>query len=103
RDAQGLAGVTVRGVIALEEAVLGPAPIEGLVLRYGWFYGPGANSKPAGRPGLHVDAAALAAAPAVTRGGPGGSHNAAPDGDNSIDKARRELGWDPAFRAGSPA
>jgi nucleoside-diphosphate-sugar epimerase len=55
------------GVLALESAVLGARPIEGVVLRYGWFYGPGANQKPAGSPGLHVDAAAQAAVLAIER------------------------------------
>src|SRR5215468_6012954 len=38
--ATGLAGITVQGTVALERAVLG-APLESVVLRYGWLYGPG--------------------------------------------------------------
>jgi nucleoside-diphosphate-sugar epimerase len=89
----------VHGVLPLERAVLGAAEIEGIVLRYGWFYGPGANPRPAGEPGVHVDAAAHAAVLAIDRGAPG-AYNIAEDGPHlSIEKARRELGWDPAFRA----
>jgi len=86
------------GVMALENAVLDAHPIAGLVLRYGWFYGPGANEKPAGSPGVHVDAAALAAVRAIERGAPGAYNVAEPSPYASTEKARRELGWDPAFR-----
>ena len=101
--AEGTRAVTVQGVLALEEAVLGAAPpgaapIEGLVLRYGWLYGPGASEKPAGVPPLHVDAAASAALLAVERGTPGAYNIAEPGASIDVGKARRELGWDPAFR-----
>jgi len=89
---------TVHGVLALETAVLEAKPIEGVVLRYGWFYGPGANAKPAGSPGVHVDAAAHAAVLAIERGAPGAYNVAEPSPHASTDKARRELGWDPDFR-----
>ena len=73
--------------------------IDGIVLRYGLLYGPGTWSKRRGRrPPLHVDAAAQAALLAVTRGEPGIYNIADDDGAVSIDKARRELGFDPAFR-----
>lgn len=86
------------GVRALEEAVLGAAGVEGIVLRYGWFYGPGANAEPAGRPGVHVDAAANAAVLAIDHGRPG-AYNVAEAGPYlSIAKASRELGWDPDSR-----
>jgi nucleoside-diphosphate-sugar epimerase len=86
---------TMKGVIALESAVMNAAPVEGVVLRYGWFYGPGANEKPAGAPGLHVDAAAEAAVLAIDHGVPG-IYNVAEEGPHvSIEKARRELGWSP--------
>ena len=98
RAAEGTRAVTVRGVVALEEAVLGAAPIEGLVLRYGWLYGPGASEKPAGVPPLHVDAAASAALLGIERGSPGVYNIAEPGPYLDIDKARRELGWDPAFK-----
>ena len=96
--AEGTRAVTVKGVVALERAVLGAVSVEGLVLRYGWFYGPGASEKPAGVPPLHVDAAASAALLAIERGTPGAYNIAEPDPYIEIDRARRELGWDPAFR-----
>jgi nucleoside-diphosphate-sugar epimerase len=92
--------VTARGVIVLEEAVLDAAPVEGVVLRYGRFYGGGADAAPAGMPGVHVDAAAHAAVLAIERGAPGVYNVAEPSPALAIDKARRELGWDPSFRAG---
>jgi nucleoside-diphosphate-sugar epimerase len=98
REAEGTRAVTVKGVLALESAVLDAAPIEGLVLRYGWFYGAGANKEPAGSPPVHVDAAANAAVLAVERGTPGVYNIAEPAPTIDITKARRELGWDPTFR-----
>lgn len=98
RAATGTRAVTVEGVLALEEAVLRAAPVEGVVLRYGWLYGPGADQKPAGVPPLHVDGAASAAVAAIERGEPGTYNIAEPDPFIDIAKARRELGWDPAFR-----
>jgi nucleoside-diphosphate-sugar epimerase len=69
------------------------------VLRYGRLYGPGTWFNAAhGAGSLHVDAAAFAALLAVTRGRPG-IYNIAEDGDAvTIEKARRELGFNPAFR-----
>jgi nucleoside-diphosphate-sugar epimerase len=88
------------GVVALERAVFGAGDMEGVVLRYGRFYGPGASVEPAGRPGVHVDAAAYAAVLAIDRGSPG-AYNVADAGPHvSIEKAGRELGWDPEFRSG---
>jgi nucleoside-diphosphate-sugar epimerase len=100
--AEGTRAVTVQGVAALEQAVLQAPPIAGLVLRYGWFYGPGANETPAGSPGLHVDAAAHAALLAIERGAPGVYNVAEPSAHVSIEKSRRELGWDPHFRQQQP-
>jgi nucleoside-diphosphate-sugar epimerase len=85
------------GVAALESAVLNTPPVDGVVLRYGWFYGPGANAKPAGSPGVHVDAAAHAAVLAIARGAPGVYNIAEPSPYASIEKARLELGWSPDF------
>ena len=87
------------GVRALEESVLGARGIEGIVLRYGRLYGPGTWNTPSARAPLHVDAAAHAAVLALTRGAPGIYNIAEDDGAVSIVKARRELGFDPAFRA----
>ena len=87
-----------RGVISLESQVLA-APLEGVVLRYGRFYGPGTGFEARRTDGapLHVDAAADAARRALTRGR--GIYNVAEDdGVLSIRKAVAELGWDPAFR-----
>lgn len=98
--ATGQRATTIQGVIALESAVLEPPPhFDGIVQRYGWFYGPGANEKPAGTPGVHVDAAAYAAALAVERGAPGIYNVAEESAYARTDKVRRELGWDPNFRA----
>ena len=94
--------ISARGVHALESAVTGTPGLEGIVLRYGRLYGPGTwAEKPTGRGFLHVDAAAQAALLALTRGGAGIYNIAEDDGEVSIAKARRELGFDPAFRAGS--
>jgi len=97
--AAGTAAITVQGVMALEQAVLTAPQIEGIVLRYGWLYGPGTGTEvAAGSPPLHVDAAALAAWLALDRGAPGIYNVAEPSRSVSIEKARRELGWDPGFR-----
>jgi nucleoside-diphosphate-sugar epimerase len=61
---------TIAGVKALEDAVLNTPGIDGIVLRYGRLYGPGTWFDKPGSAGEFV-----------------------------IDKARRELGFDPAFRA----
>jgi nucleoside-diphosphate-sugar epimerase len=98
QDASGERATTVRGVVALEEALLRAAPVEGIMLRYGWLYGPGASAAPAGRPGLHVDAAALAAVLAIEHGSPGVYNVAEPGPEIAVDKACRDLHWDPAFR-----
>ena len=67
--ADGPRVVTARGAAAMEEQVLGAPGLEGIVLRYGQFYGPGTWYEAPGRaPGLHVDAAAQAALMALSRG-----------------------------------
>jgi nucleoside-diphosphate-sugar epimerase len=90
--------VTARGVRALESAVLSAPGIEGIVLRYGRLYGPGTWNTPNARAPLHVDAAAHAALLAITRGAPGVYNIAEDDGAVAVEKARQELGFDPAFR-----
>jgi nucleoside-diphosphate-sugar epimerase len=93
-------GISARGVHALENAVTGTQGIEGIVLRYGRLYGPGTWTVVAQGSGpLHTDAAAHAALLAVTRGAPGIYNIAEDDGAVLIEKARRELGFDPGFRA----
>jgi len=97
--AQGARGTTVRGVIALEDWVLKSPPLEGLVLRYGQFYGPGSHAdKPSNFVPVHVDAAAYAAVLAIERGQPGPYNIAQSNVHVAIDKARTELGWSPDFR-----
>jgi nucleoside-diphosphate-sugar epimerase len=92
--------ITARGVRALEEFVLeSPSDFDGIVLRYGRLYGPGTwSATPKGRAPLHVDAAAHAALLAVAQGSPGVYNIAEDDGAVKIDKARKELGFNPAFR-----
>ena len=89
--------VTVRAAADMEEQVL-KSGMEAIVLRYGLLYGPGTWSEgPTRKPPLHVDASAQAALLALTRGT--GIYNIADDdGSVSIEKARKELGFDPDFR-----
>ncbi|HZO80923.1 MAG TPA: NAD(P)-dependent oxidoreductase [Candidatus Binataceae bacterium] len=99
RGAEGVMHATMEGVTTLERLTTATPGLGGLVLRYGMFYGPGTGfDAPPRRPGVHVDAAAWAAVLALERGGPGVYNVADDDGAVSIAKARRELGWDPAFR-----
>jgi nucleoside-diphosphate-sugar epimerase len=91
--------ITVAGVTALEDAVLNTPGIDGVVLRYGRLYGPGTwFDKPGSAGALTTDAAAHAALLAMTRGAPGIYNIAEDDGEFSIEQARRELGFDPAYR-----
>ncbi len=96
--AEGVLGRTAAAVSALEQAVL--AMPEGIVLRYGFFYGPGtwSGDKPARRPALHIDAAAQAALLAVGKGRPGIYNVAEDDQSLSSDKAKSELDFDSGFR-----
>jgi len=97
--AEGVRALTVAGVAALEKAVLGTPPVGGIVLRYGFFYGPGTWNEAAPRPpAIHIDAAAHAALLALERGSAGVYNIAEDDGAVSIAKARAELGFDPAMR-----
>lgn len=98
-DGDDLNALTSRGVRALEDATLHTPGIVGLVLRYGRLYGPGTwFAEATGRGPLHVDAAAQGALLAVSRGSPGIYNIAEDDGALTVDKARKELGFDPAFR-----
>jgi nucleoside-diphosphate-sugar epimerase len=97
--AEGARAVSVAGVAALEHAVLNAPGIDGLVLRYGRFYGPGTwTMTPSGSSPLHVDAVAQVARMAVSRGEPGVYNVAEDDGTVLIDKARRAFDFDPGFR-----
>jgi nucleoside-diphosphate-sugar epimerase len=95
--ADGPRVVTVRAAVDMTRQVLASG-MEAVVLRYGLLYGPGTWTEgPVRKPPVHVDAAAHAAFLAVTRGS--GIYNIADEGSTvSIDKARKELGFDPAFR-----
>ncbi len=94
----GSDGVIARGVIALERQVMG-APLTGVVLRFGKFYGPdtGVEAPPAGG-AVHIDAAADAARRAVSRGKAGAYNIAEDDGTASTQKAKFDLDWRPGFR-----
>ncbi len=97
--APGTLGRTVEGVIALENATL--AMSEGIVLRYGFLYGPGTWSPdgPLRAPAVHVDAAAQAALLALSKGSPGIYNVAENDPGLSSETAKRALGFDASFRA----
>jgi nucleoside-diphosphate-sugar epimerase len=90
---------TPAGVRALEHAVTGTPGIDGVVLRYGYLYGPGTwNESSPGPPAVHVDAAAHAALLATTKGKPGIYNIAEDDGAVTTAKARDQFGFDPDFR-----
>ena len=98
-DAPGDDRMTTRAIATLERLVTTSPGIEGLVLRYGHLYGPDTWTRdPFGDTPVHVDAAAYAAFLAVTRGRAGIYNICEDHGSVSIEEARRELGWDPAFR-----
>jgi nucleoside-diphosphate-sugar epimerase len=91
---------SIEGVKALELAVLDTPGIDGIVLRYGRLYGPGTwFDKPGSAGSLTTGAAAQAALLALSRGAPGIYNIAEEDGAFSVEKARRELGFDPSYRA----
>jgi nucleoside-diphosphate-sugar epimerase len=96
--AEGVRQLTVQGVVALERQILETPGIDGVVLRYGYLYGPDTwYAAPPKPPSVHVDAAAHAALLAVGKGA--GLYNIAEDdGAVSSAKAKGELGFDPAFR-----
>jgi nucleoside-diphosphate-sugar epimerase len=95
---EGPRAVTVRAAADMERQVLSSG-MEAIVLRYGFFYGPGTwHADPIRKPPLHIDAAAQATLLALTRGRSGIYNVADEDGTVSIAKARAELGFDPDFR-----
>jgi len=88
---------TIEGVMSLEKAVLSLP--EGIVLRYGFFYGPGTWSpETPRRPALHIDAAAEACLLALSKAKHGIYNIAEDDPSLSSAKAKRELGFDAGFR-----
>jgi nucleoside-diphosphate-sugar epimerase len=96
--AEGVRQQTVQGIVALEREVLQTPDITGVVLRYGYLYGQGTwYELPPKPPSVHVDAAAHAALLAANKGA--GVYNIAEDdGAVSSTKAKRELGFEAAFR-----
>lgn len=102
-QAQGLRATTVAGVRALEQSVLGTPQIDGCVLRFGRVFGPGTGQDRAvADPAVHVEAAAWACALAIERHAIGAINVAEEGGRVRIDKARRQLGWEPSLRAATP-
>jgi 2-alkyl-3-oxoalkanoate reductase len=109
-DAPGKVGPAVAAVADLERQVLEAEGIEGLVLRFGWFYGPDTYVSPGGSQAeevrkrrypvvgkgdatfsfIHVDDAAAAVVAALQRGAPG-IYNV---GDDEPSPMRE---WLPAF------
>lgn len=97
--AAGVRALTVSGVTALEQATLNAPGIAGVVLRYGYLYGPGTwYDKPVRPPSLHIDAAAHAALLALQHGRVGIYNIAEDDGAVAIAKACAALGFDPNIR-----
>ncbi|MCX7143631.1 MAG: NAD(P)-dependent oxidoreductase [Proteobacteria bacterium] len=93
-------GETVQGVASLERQVLN-APLDGIVLRYGLFYGPGTGFDAPIAPGsVHVSAAAKAALLAITKAAPGIYNVAENDRTVLTEKATQILGWDAGWRPG---
>lgn len=90
------ADAVLPGVLELERIVTTTPAIEGLVLRYGFFYGPGtADATRDSEPAVHVTDAARAAALAVSHGPPG-IYNVVDDGPLVTNRRARELlGWEP--------
>lgn len=87
----------LRGIIELERQVTSATGLEGVVLRYGFFYGPGTawETDTPPQPRVAVEAAARAALLAVDRG-PAGTYNVVDDGGPVANrKARDLLGWTP--------
>jgi nucleoside-diphosphate-sugar epimerase len=90
--------VTADAVATLERLTVASPRIDGVVLRYGHLYGPGTGADAGLIPSLHVDAAASAALLAIERARRGIYNIAEPSGYLSIEKARRELAFDPSLR-----
>lgn len=90
------------GILELERLTLDTDGIDGIVLRYGFLYGPGTAhaSRDAVRgPSIHVAAAARAALLAVEREATG-IFNIVDDGGPADNRrARRVLGWGPEIRS----
>jgi hypothetical protein len=87
------------GIVEVERLTLTTTGIEGTVLRYGLFYGPGTVSAERGdRPSVHVVAAARATVLAVDSAERGIFNVVDDREDVSNERARSVLGWDPDAR-----
>ena len=100
--AEGARRVSVGGVAALEQSVMGAHGMTATVLRYGQLYGPNTSTETSRGPSpLHVEAAARAALLALQRS-MGGIFNIAEDGNEvSSEKAKQALGWRAEARSGA--
>jgi hypothetical protein len=87
------------GVATLEHLTVSSPPIEGVALPYGHLYGPATGFDLTGEPpSVHVEAAAAAASLAMEKTRRGIYNIAEPNEYLSTEKARRELGFDAAYR-----
>lgn len=95
------------GVLSLEQQALTTPGIDGIVLRYGYLYGPGTASTTrdasSADPHVHVADAARAAALAVEIGGTGIFNIVDDGGPVSNDLAGERLGWRPSSARGAGA
>lgn len=99
-EAQGSRGISVGGVVVLEQQVLGAPNLRGTVLRYGQLYGPGTGTdEPTGASPVHVQAAARAALLALESEQHGIFNITNDNPAVSNEKAKRLLGWSPAVDA----
>ncbi|MFL9877504.1 NAD(P)-dependent oxidoreductase [Herbaspirillum rhizosphaerae] len=99
-NAEGARRVSIDGVVALETQVLQTSGLAGTVLRYGQLYGPGTwNVEAKGVSPVHVDAAAHAALLALQKEAVGVFNITEDNPEVSNAKARKQLAWNPAFRA----
>jgi nucleoside-diphosphate-sugar epimerase len=96
-EAHPLSKEDTSGIAELERAVTSTPGIDGVVLRYGFFHGPGTawTAENAPEPHVGVEAAARATAAAVEHG-PAGIYNVVDDNEAiSNARARDLLDWHP--------
>jgi nucleoside-diphosphate-sugar epimerase len=89
---------SLRGILVLERLVAGTDGLEGVVLRYGFFYGPHtawARRDDAPTPRVSIEAAAQATALAIEIGPPGIYNVVDDDPQVGNARARGLLGWSP--------
>jgi nucleoside-diphosphate-sugar epimerase len=100
RSPRGADDPVLTGLMELERLTTTSPGIEGLVLRYGYLYGPGTVSEgPEDLPSVHVAAAASAAAIAAEHGAAGIYNIVDDDGPVSNQLARKAFGWLPTMRS----